>query len=73
MNKYIFFRTDRIGDFLLSAVLIKAVKRNDPSSHITVVGSKKNYNFIKDINFVDTTIIYPEKIIDRLKFLLTDS
>ena len=68
MNQYIFFRTDRIGDFLLSAVLIKAVKRNDPSSHITVVGSKKNYNFIKDINFVDTTIIYPERIIDRLKF-----
>jgi len=68
MNKYIFFRTDRTGDFLLSAVLIKAVKRNDPSSHITVVGSKKNYNFIKDMNFVDTTIIYPEKIIDRLKF-----
>ena len=40
MNKYIFFRTDRIGDFLLSAVLIKAIKRNDTYSHITVVGSK---------------------------------
>jgi len=71
MNKYIFFRTDRIGDFLLSAVLIKSIKRNDPSSHITVVSSKKNYNFIKDINFVDTTIIYPEKVIDRLKFFFT--
>ena len=71
MNKYIFFRTDRIGDFLLSAVLIKSIKRNDPSSHITVVSSKKNYNFIKDINFVDTTIIYPEKVIDRLKFFFS--
>ena len=68
MNKYIFFRTDRIGDFLLSAVLIKSIKRNDSSSHITVVGSKKNYNFIKDINFVDTAIIYPEKFFDRFIF-----
>jgi len=71
MNKYIFFRTDRIGDFLLSAVLIKSVKRNDPNSHITVVSSIKNYNFIKDINFVDTTIVYPEKVIDRLKFFFS--
>ena len=68
MNQYIFFRTDRIGDFLLSAVLIKSIKRNDPSSHITVVCSKKNYSFIKDINFVDAAIIYPDNYFDRLKF-----
>ena len=68
MNQYIFFRTDRIGDFLLSAVLIKSIKRNDSSSHITVVCSKKNYSFVKDINFVDAAIIYPDNYFDRLKF-----
>ena len=68
MNKFIFFRTDRIGDFLLSAVLIKSIKRNDPSSHITVVASKKNFYFIKGVNFVDNVIIYPDNIFDRLKF-----
>ncbi len=47
MNKYIFFRTDRIGDFLLSAVLIKSIKRNDPSCHITVVSSKKIITSLK--------------------------
>lgn len=31
-NKYIFFRTDRIGDFLLSAILIKSIKRSDKNS-----------------------------------------
>ena len=46
MNKFIFFRTDRIGDFLLSAVLIKSIKRNDSSNHITVVASRKNFYFI---------------------------
>ena len=68
MNKYIFFRTDRIGDFLLSGVLLKAIKRNDPSSHITVVGSINNYNYIKNVNFIDTAIVYPEKMIDRFRF-----
>ena len=33
MNNYLFFRTDRIGDFLLSAILIKSIKKND-SNHI---------------------------------------
>ena len=70
MNKFIFFRTDRIGDFLLSAVLIKSIKRNDPSSHITVVASKKNYEFIKTIKYIDNIILYPDKIIDRIKFFL---
>ena len=68
MNKYIFFRTDRIGDFLLSAVLIKAIKRNDQSSHITVVCSNKNYNFVKEINYVDSAILYPNNILDKIKF-----
>ena len=40
-NKYIFFRTDRIGDFLLSAVLIKSIKRSDKDSYITVIASNK--------------------------------
>ena len=68
MNKYILFRTDRIGDFLLSAILIKAIKRNDPNSYIIVVGSKKNYNFIKSINFIDQTLMYPDGLVDRFKF-----
>ena len=68
MNKYLFFRTDRIGDFMLSSILIKSIKRNDSSCHITVVCSKKNYNFVKSINFIDEVILYPDKIIDRFKF-----
>ena len=46
-NKYIFFRTDRIGDFLLSAILIKSVKRSDKNSFITVVASKKIISILR--------------------------
>ena len=47
MKKYLIFRTDRIGDFLLTSILINSIKRNDPYSHISIVASEKNYNYIK--------------------------
>ena len=53
MNKYLFTRTDRIGDFLLSVILFKAIKRNDKMSHITVIASTKNFDYIKKNDFVD--------------------
>ena len=69
MNKYLIFRTDRIGDFLLSAILIKSIKRNDKGSSITLVASKKNYNYIKNINLVDEVIMWPtKKLFEKIKF-----
>ena len=53
MNKYLIFRTDRIGDFLLTLILIKCIKRSDTNSHITVISSSKNYNYINTFNIVD--------------------
>ena len=47
MNQYLIFRTDRIGDFLLSAILIKSIKRNDPNAFIKVVASESNFDYIK--------------------------
>ena len=56
MNKYLLFRTDRIGDFLISAILLKCIKKNDPSANITVVGSNKNSNYIQTFPYVDQVI-----------------
>ena len=71
MSKYLFFRTDRIGDFLLSAILLNSIKRNDPNSHITVVCSSKNYNYVKNSHLVDEAILYPEKsFYKKIIFLL---
>ena len=47
MIKYLIFRTDRIGDFLLTAILINSIKRNNPQSYIIVVASENNYDYIK--------------------------
>ncbi len=70
MNNYLFFRTDRIGDFLMSAVLIKSIKRNDSNSHITVITSNKNHFYIKTLNFIDDVFLYPENFIQKIFFFL---
>ena len=67
MNKYLIFRTDRIGDFLVSAILIKSIKSNDQKSHITIIASKKNYEYIKNFPYVDEVIKLENNFLDKLK------
>ena len=69
MNKYLIFRTDRIGDFLILAVLIKSIRRNDPDSFINVVASEKNYNYIKPFKIVDKVTLLTKGILSKLKLI----
>ena len=69
MNRYLIFRTDRIGDFLISAILIKSIKLNDPKSNITIVASKKNYDYIKSFNFVDEVILLNNNLLSKIKVI----
>ena len=66
MNKYLIFRTDRIGDFLVSAILLKCIKKNDPNAHISVVASNKNYEYIKTFPYVDNVIQLNNNFISKL-------
>ena len=70
MKNYLIFRTDRIGDFLLTAILIRAIKRNDPNSFIQVIGSNKNYNYIKSFNSVNEVFLLKKGFFNRLRLLL---
>ncbi len=65
MNKYLIFRTDRIGDFLLSLILIQSIKKLDKNSHITVVASEKNYEFIKSFSTIDEVLLYKKGIFEK--------
>ena len=69
MNKYLIFRTDRIGDFLILAILIKSIRRNDPNSFINVVASEKNYNYIKSFKIVDKVTLLTKGILSKLKLI----
>ena len=70
MNKYLIFRTDRIGDFLVSAILIKCIKINDPSCEITVIASKNNYSYINSFPLVDNVIELKNNFFSKLKLIL---
>ena len=69
MSSYLIFRTDRIGDFLLTNLLINSIKRNDPNSNITVISSKKNYHFIRSFKNVDEVIILKNNLLDKINLI----
>ncbi len=58
MRNFIFFRTDRLGDFLIITNIIKSLKNKYPNSKITVVASKFNYHFIKKYKIIDRVIMF---------------
>lgn len=58
------FRTDRIGDFIISCPFIKSYNKNFSRNQITLVSSEYNNNFINQFEFISKTI--PLKIKSRL-------
>ena len=68
MKKFLIFRTDRVGDFILSCILIKSIKRNKPNSEITVICSDQNYEYVKNYSLVDNAKLYPKKFIKKISF-----
>ena len=69
MSSYLIFRTDRIGDFLLTIILINSIKRNDPNSIITIISSKKNYHFIKSFKVINEVIILKNSLFEKIKLI----
>ena len=50
------FRTDRIGDFIISCPLIKSYKKKFPKNPITLISSEYNYIHINKFEFISKTI-----------------
>ena len=63
------FRTDRIGDFLLTCPTIKTIKELYPDSNINIVTSNKNYPYVKTFNFFKNVYKFPQKNLwEKIKF-----
>ena len=58
MKRFIFFRNDRLGDFLILTSIIKAIKDKYKDSHITIVCSEKNYRLVKSYDIINKIFIY---------------
>lgn len=69
MNNYLIFRTDRIGDFFISSILIKNIIENDSKANIVIVASEKNYSYIKQCSYVNQVFLLKNNFLE--KFLLT--
>ena len=48
MNKYLIFRTDRIGDFIFSRILTESIKKDNPNNKIDFVCSSYNSKYVKN-------------------------
>ena len=61
------FRTDRIGDFIISCPFIKSYKNKFNKIPITIISSAYNYNYINKFDFIEKTIpLKPGvKLLDR--------
>ena len=66
MNRYLIFRTDRIGDFLVTAILLKCIKKNDLNAHITLIASRRNISYIKTFPYVDHVIQLDNNFLGKL-------
>ena len=58
MNNIIWFRTDKLGDFLIHSNLIRDTSLSINDSFTTVVCSPYNEKIIKEYDFIDETIPY---------------
>ncbi|RBQ29851.1 glycosyltransferase family 9 protein [Aliarcobacter vitoriensis] len=58
-------RHDKIGDFVVTLPLFKAIKEQYPDVKITALVSKVNYKFAKDIYFIDDVILYNTNDLDK--------
>ena len=70
MNSVLLFRTDRVGDFLLSLSLIKIIKINYPNSKITIVASEKNHKYINSFKEVDDVVVLNNSLSSKISLIL---
>ncbi len=70
MNKILVFRTDRIGDFLVSAPIFSSLKRRYKNCKIDIVCSNLNYDYIKSFDFFNKVFLYPDNFLNKLIFYL---
>ena len=71
MNKILVFRTDRIGDFLISTPIFSSLKRKFKNCKIDIVCSNLNYNYVKSFNFFNKVFLYPDNFLNKLSFYLS--
>jgi len=70
VKKILIFRTDRIGDLIISCPAIISIKKSIPDSQVTLITSSRNYNYAKSLNFFTNIYEFPKKnILKKIYFI----
>ena len=70
VKKILIFRTDRIGDLIVTCPAIISIKKSIPDSHVTLIASSRNYDYAKSLNFFDSLYGFPKKNILKKIFFI---
>ena len=71
MNNYLIFRTDRIGDYILSQILINSISRNDKKSRIYIIASEKNFFYVNRFSNIYKVFLFKKKILLIIKLFFS--
>ena len=61
MRKFLIFRTDRIGDFIASKIIIESIKSENKNNKIDIVCSKYNKKYISHYNSISNLFILEKR------------
>ncbi len=64
------FRTDRIGDLILTCPTIISIKKYFTNSKISIVTSEKNFNYAKKLGIFENVYLYPQNnFLSKIKLI----
>jgi len=70
-NNILIFRTDRIGDLLVTCPTIISIKNYLKSTNLVLITSNKNYEYALSLDLFDEVYKFPEKgIFNKIFFIL---
>ena len=58
-------RHDKIGDFILTLPLCKAIKEQYPNTKLTLLVSKVNFEFAMNLEFIDDVFLFDKENLDQ--------
>ncbi len=64
------FRTDRIGDLLITCPAIITIKKHFPNSKVSIVTSEKNFRYAKSLGIFENVYLLPKRnFLRKIKFI----
>ena len=69
MKRFLIFRTDRIGDFIASKIILESIKNQNKNNIIDIVCSRYNKNYISHYKSVNNLFVLEKKNYLQMYFL----